>query len=493
MNNVLDNKKHIHFIGIGGSGMYPLAQILKSRGYYLTGSDNNETATLEAVRKMGIPVFFGQKAENISGADLVVYSAAIMNDNPELVAANNSDVTVIERSVLLGIISSWFKNAVCISGTHGKTTATSLLTQIFLIAGVDISAVVGGKIHVEDLMDGSGRLGKSETLVLEACEFKDTFLKLHPDISLILNIDNDHLDYFGTIENAMKSFTKFAENASKAIFLNGDDENTVHAVDNTNKVKVLGKKIVTFGVTATNNYYAYQLKLIDGKYNFSIVKDMRKLGNVTLNIPGKHNVYNAMAAAAVADFCGVPFEMIKKGIETFGGVGRRFEKIGEFLPKSFSSENGENSTVNAKTVHVFDDYAHHPTEIKATLKTAKELPYNRVIAVFQPFTFSRTSLLLDDFADALSLADICVLTDIMGGREKNTQQIFSRNLAEKIPNAVYFPQDESAEYTEERKYFNFNQVLDWLKQNTRPGDLVITLGCGDGNKVALRVTEDIVF
>ena len=211
---ILDGKKHIHFIGIGGSGMYPLAQILHSKGYYLTGSDNNETETLNAVRKMGIPVTLGQKAENIEGADLIVHTAAIMADNPELIAAKASGVPVLERSELLGLVTSWFDNAVCISGTHGKTTASSMLTQILIEADVDTSAVIGGKLAA---IGGSGRVGESDTMVCEACEFVDTFLKLYPDVSVILNIDADHLDYFKTVDNLKNSFTKFCNKTTKTI------------------------------------------------------------------------------------------------------------------------------------------------------------------------------------------------------------------------------------------------------------------------------------
>ncbi|MDR0920179.1 MAG: UDP-N-acetylmuramate--L-alanine ligase [Oscillospiraceae bacterium] len=467
----LENKKHIHFIGIGGSGMYPLAQILNAKGFFLTGSDNNETDTLKAVRDMGITVYFGQKAENIQGADLIVYSAAIMKDNLELVAAEQSGVATIERSVLLGEISGHFKNAVCVGGTHGKTTATALLTQIFLCAGIDISAVIGGKINIPD-MQGSGRVGKTETLILEACEFNDTFLKLLPDIAVVLNIDNDHLDYFGTIENSIKSFTKFCESAHSAIIFNGDDQNSLNAIDKISPEKKLGKKFITFGLNGTSNYYSYKLKAVNGRYNFSIVKDMKRLGEVTLNVPGKHNVYNALAAVAVADFCGLPFEKIKEGIEAFKGAGRRFEKIGEY-----------------NNADIYDDYAHHPAELTATLQAAKDLSYQRVIAVFQPFTFSRTALLLEDFVKALNLADVVVLTDIMGGREKNTQNIYTRHLAEKISNCVYFPQDETVPYTPERKEENFNDVINWLKENTKEGDLVITLGCGDANKISKRLVK----
>ena len=206
--NILNGKKHIHFIGIGGSGMYPLAQILHSWGYYLTGSDNNETETLEAVRKLGIPVMLGQRAENIAGADLIVHTAAIMADNPELIAARASGVPVLERSELLGIVTSKYDNAICICGTHGKTTTTSMAAQILFTAGVDLSAFIGGKLPC---IGGSGIAGKSDIMVCESCEFVDTFLKLYPDVAVILNVDADHLDYFGTLENVIKSFHKFAE------------------------------------------------------------------------------------------------------------------------------------------------------------------------------------------------------------------------------------------------------------------------------------------
>ena len=212
--DILKGKKHIHFIGIGGSGMYPLAQILHTKGYYLTGSDNNETETLQAVRDMGIPVYLGQRAENIEGADLIVHTAAIMADNPELIAAKASGVPVLERSELLGIVTSWYDNAICVAGTHGKTTTTSMVTQILFTAGVALSAFIGGKLPC---IHGSGRSGSSDIMTCEACEFVDTFLKLYPDIAVLLNIDADHLDYFGTVENIIKSFHKFAQLTSKAV------------------------------------------------------------------------------------------------------------------------------------------------------------------------------------------------------------------------------------------------------------------------------------
>lgn len=460
---ILKGKKHIHFIGIGGSGMYPLAQILHSQGYYLTGSDNNETETLDAVRKMGIPVFVGQRAENIVGADLIVHTAAIMNDNPELIAARNSDAEVLERSELLGIITGWYDRAICVSGTHGKTTTTSMITQILFSAGIDLSAFIGGKLPC---IGGSGRAGKSDIMVCESCEFVDTFLKLYPDIAVILNIDEDHLDYFKNLENIISSFKKFADKASKAVIFNGDDENTLKAVKD-----ITDKELITFGLDPKNDYYAANIQRISGmETQYTLMKKDKELGVVTLHVAGMHNVLNSVAAAAAADYAGTPADKIISGLAEFRGAGRRFELIGK-----------------AKGITIVDDYAHHPTELTVTLKAAMDMGYKNVWAVFQPFTFSRTALLLDDFAKALSITDKTVLTDIMGSREKNTYKIFTRHLAEKIDGCIFFPQDENEEYTDKRKYENFEQVCDYLCKNAQDGDLIITLGCGDAYKIAKMV------
>lgn len=465
-NNILNGKKHIHFIGIGGSGMYPLAQILHSQGYFLTGSDNNETETLEAVRKMGIPVFIGQKAENIQGADLIVHTAAIMEDNPELMAARQSGIPVLERADLLGIVTSWYENAVCVTGTHGKTTATSMITQILFTAGVDLSAYIGGKLPC---IGGSGIAGKSDTLVCESCEFEDHFLKLSPDISVILNIDADHLDYFGSLENIKKSFRKFSEMTSKVLIVNGSDKNTMDAVSG------LDKKIITFGSDRSCDFYPENVNHENGLLTtFDAMYKGEKLGNITLHVAGIHNVLNSLAAVAVSHYLNIDFTAVQKGLGEFRGAKRRFEKLGE--------ERG---------ITVVDDYAHHPTEIEATLKAAMEMNFNKVWAIFQPFTFSRTKLLLEDFAKVLQIPDKTVLTDIMGSREKNTYGIFTRHLAEKIPDCIWFPQDETAEWDDERKYFNFRQICDYVCENAVSGDLIITLGCGDAYKIARMILNKL--
>lgn len=446
--------------------MYPLAQILHGQGYYLTGSDNNETETLDAVRSMGIPVFIGQCAENIIGADLIVHTAAIMADNPELIAAKASGVPVLERADLLGIVTGRYDRAICVSGTHGKTSVTSMITQIMYIAGIDLSAYIGGKLPC---IGGSGKAGKSDILVCESCEFEDHFLKFFPDISVVLNIDADHLDYFGTLENIIKSFRKFNQNTSKCIIINGSDENSMKSLDG-----ITGKEIITFGSRSECDYYPENVQHDGLLTSYDAMYKGEKLGTITLHVAGIHNVLNSLAAVAAARYCGVDFKFISEGLENFRGAKRRFDKLGE---------------VNGITV--VDDYAHHPTELEATLTAAMEMKFRKVWAVFQPFTFSRTKLLLDDFARVLQIPDCAVLTDIMGSREKNTYGIFTRHLAEKIPNCVWFPQDEAAEWTDERKYFNFKQICDYICENAKEDDLVITLGCGDAYKIAKMILNKL--
>lgn len=453
MEDFLIGKKHIHFIGIGGSGMYPLAQILHSKGYFLTGSDNNETETLDLVRKMGITVFLVQRAENIQGADLIVYTAAIMEDNPELVAAKKSGVTTIERSYLLGLITRKYSNSICVSGTHGKTTTTSMITQIFLAENIDISAVIGGKLKA---IGGSGIAGSSDTLVCEACEFLDHFLNLSVDVAVVLNVDEDHLDYFKNLDNIIASFNKFCGNASKAVIINGDDINSMNALQN-----ITGKDIITFGKTDKNDWYAENIRHTGNlETYFTIMHNKKPFCEAVIHVPGEHNIVNALAAAATAHYSGVTAESIAKGLDEFKGAGRRFEKYGEY-----------------GGITIVDDYGHHPAEIAATLSTAKSMDFKRVWAVHQPFTYSRTFTLLDDFSKALSIADKAVLTEIMGSREKNTFNIYAKDLCEKIDGCVWFPE--------------FEQVADYVCDNAQEGDLIITLGCGDVYKVARIICQKL--
>lgn len=464
--NMLSKIHRVHFIGIGGSGMYPLVQIFHSKGYTITGSDNNETETLEAVRKMGIEVYLGQRAENITaaGPELIIYTAAIMADNPELIAAKESDAMLCERAEILGVVTGWYENALCVCGTHGKTTTSSMLTQIFVDAGEDISCVIGGKLPS---IGGSGRSGSSQTMVCEACEFQDHFLRLHPDAAIILNVDADHLEYFKNIENIIKSFNKFANMASKAVIYNGDDQNTVKSVEG-----VTGKKMISFGWDRKNDYSAEILSKKGMQTVFRLYVKGEDSRELRINVPGDHNVINALAAIASARYSGTDWAGIEKGLENFRGSVRRFQLIDV-----------------VKGITIVDDYGHHPAEISCTLKAAKGLDYKRVWAVFQPFTYSRTEILMDDFADALMIADRSVITDIMGSREKNTNGIYTEMLGEKTPNAKWFftPHEVVDMQTSEQKEKNFDECVEYLAENCKEGDIVITLGCGDVYKLAKKL------
>ena len=446
---LLKKVKRIHFIGIGGSGMCPLAEILNKQGYILSGSDNNESDILDRIRKLGINVMMGQKAENIEGSEMIVYSAAIMEDNPELIAAKNSDIPTFKRSELLGAITHMYDNCMCVCGTHGKTTVTSMLTQILVASKKDPSAVIGGKLP---LTNSYGLAGNSEHMVCEACEFKDTFLDLYPDTAVILNVDEDHLDYFGSLENIIKSFNKFSLKATKAIIYNGDDENTLKAIEN-----IEGKEMISFGFKDTNDYYADSVTAEGSAfYGFDVCEKGNKIGHVKLSIPGKHNVINALSAIVTAIHSGVTIDECIFGIEAFRDAGRRFEILGKYAG-----------------ITIADDYAHHPTELEVTLDSAVKMGYKKVWAVFQPFTYSRTKNHFDDFVKVLTIPDRCVLSEIMGSREINTYGIYSSQLAEKIPDSVWFN--------------TFEEIADYVAANAESGDLVITLGCGDIYKAAKMI------
>ncbi len=449
--SLLDGKKNIHFVGIGGSGMYPIVQILAGRGYHISGSDVNEGDIINYERAMGIKINIPHEASAVEGADLVVYSAAIFKDNCELARAKELGIPCVERSIMLGEVSRFFEKSICVSGTHGKTTTTSLISQIMIMAGKDPACVIGGKLP---LINGYGRDGKGENVVIEACEYSYTFLELTPYLAVVLNIDHDHLEFFKTFENLQNSFKKFTALATGGIVINGDDENT------TSVIKDMQVPITTFGLEAGNDYRGVNIrKEHQSFYSYDVEHKGEILTTVHLSIPGRHNIYNSLAAFAACHISGVAPQDIATGINAFGGAGRRFEILG---------------TVNGVTIA--DDYAHHPEEITATLNAANDMGFKRVWAVFQPFTYSRTKMLLNEFAISLQLADKVVMTEIMGSREVNTIGIYTKDLAELIPGSVWFE--------------GFDGVVNYVKQHVQPGDLVITLGCGDIYKAAKMMLKE---
>ena len=449
--NILDTARRLHFVGIGGSGMCPMAEILHHRGYTITGSDINESDTLQRIRSYGIKVYMGHHGDNIGDAEVVVYTAAAKQDNPELVAAREKGIPTLERSIVLGMLTDQFANTIAVSGTHGKTSTTGMLTQILIEAGKDPSAVIGGKLP---FIGGNGRVGKSETMVCEACEYVDTFLQLHPAVSIILNVDADHLDYFGTLENIVKSFRKFSEQTSSRLIVNGDDPEAMQAVAGLTHAET-----ITFGRTENSDYYVTELNEEDTACeDFTLMYRGEKICRVNLQVPGEHNMIDALAAAAAAHSMGVDGACIKAALEAFTGVHRRFEILGTF--------NG---------VTVADDFAHHPTELSATLSSAVRMGYNEVWAVFQPHTYSRTYMHLNDFAEALSIPHHVVMTEILAVRETNTYDIHTSDLAAKIPGSCWFQ--------------SFDEIADYVIANAKENDLILTLGGGDIYKCANLIVE----
>lgn len=445
---IIEKVKNIHLIGIGGSGMCPLAEILHSKGYLITGSDNNESDPLKRIKALGIKVYMGHSPENVKNAELIVYSAAISEDNPEIVEAKKLGIPLMERSHMLGALTRRYDNVIGVCGTHGKTTVSSMITHILILNKQNPTAVIGGKLP---LINSNGIAGESDTMVCESCEFVDTFLQLSPDKAVLLNIDNDHLDYFKTMDNLVASFSKFVNMASLT-FVNGDDPLCMKAVENC--------QYMTFGLDSKNDFYAENIE--SGKFGFcfDVMYRGEKLTRLNMHIPGKHNIYNGLATFAACYSEGIAPDDIAKAVESFTGAGRRFEFLGEY--------NG---------FTLADDYAHHPTEIKATLSAAKELSYNNVIAVFQPFTFSRTALLKDEFIEALSIADKVILTPIMGSREKNTYNIYSEDIAKELKDCTVVD--------------GFENIADKIIETAKENDIVITMGGGDIYKAAHIVQEKL--
>lgn len=450
--NILNIVKRIHFIGIGGSGMCPMAEILYHKGYDISGSDNYESDTFKRIKDMGIKVYNKHDPQNIQNAELIVYSAAIKDNNIEIIAAKEKNIPTIERSKMLGLITDRYKNTIAIAGTHGKTTTTAMITQIMLTGKKDPTSIIGGKLS---LLKGNSSIGKSENMICEACEYVDTFLHLHPAISVITNIEADHLDYFKTLDNIISSFKKFASQTKKALIVNGDDENIKKIITNSSLA------VITFGTSSENMYKAENITLnIDNTQDFTLTKDNKPIAKVHLQVPGTHNIMNALAAATCAYYNGVNIDDIVKALGEFTGVHRRFELIAK---------------VNGITI--VDDFAHHPTEIFTTLTAAKKMNFKRIIAVFQPHTYSRTYAFLDNFANSLSISDMVVLSEILAVRETNTYNIHSEDLAAKIKNSVCL--------------HTFDEISDYIASIAKKGDLIITLGGGNIYVCAKKIADKL--
>lgn len=443
---------HIHFIGIGGISMSGLAEILLEEGFTISGSDAKESPLTDKLASEGVQISYPQSAANITpGIDAVVYTAAIHEDNPEFAAAKNTGLPMLSRAELLGQIMDNYANSVAVAGTHGKTTTTSMLSQVLLAADSDPTISVGGILKA---IHGNIRVGHSDVFLTEACEYTNSFLNFHPKYSLILNIEEDHLDFFKDLADIRHSFRRFAENTAEGgtIIINGA------ITDYEEIVKDLPVSVVTYGLTEVCDYYPSDITFDEkGCATYTAMRQGRALTSVKLNIPGMHNVSNSLAVIAAALSLKIELSTITSGISQFTGTDRRFELKGMY-------KDG---------VTVIDDYAHHPTEIAATLTAAQNYPHKRIICVFQPHTYTRTKAFLKDFAKALSLADVIVLADIYAARETDTLGISSKNIEDDLKalgkEAYYFP--------------SFDEIENFLQKKCMNGDLLITMGAGDVVKI----------
>ena len=446
-------KEHIYFIGIGGISMSGLAEILLDRGMSVSGTDISRNDNVRHLEQLGIKVNISHKAENITkDLTLVVYTAAVKADNPEIIAAKELGIETIERAELLGRIMADYKLSLAVSGTHGKTTTTSMLSEITMAAGVDPTLSIGG---ILPSINGTTRIGKGDYFVAEACEYCDSFLKFNPYLEIILNIDADHLDYFEDLDHIRRSFRAFAKRALKGGFvvINSDIDNIAYITEETNA------NVITFGSNKENSdVWAENIVYGPNGYpSYDLYNKGSFIGRIELSVPGDHNISNSLGAAAAALALGIDAGSIKSGLKTFGGTHRRFEYKG-----------------NRDGITIYDDYAHHPTEIAATLSAArKSFPDKKIWCIFQPHTYSRTFSLMDEFACAFKDADSIIIADIYAAREKDTGIVHSKDLVKNIKlqggNAIYIG--------------DFSEIKNYVLNSCTNGDLCITMGAGDIFKV----------
>ena len=429
--------KRAHLVGIGGVSMRPLGLVLRSMGMEISGSDMNASVSTDELIEKGVKVFIGHSAENIVGADCIIRTAAAHNDNPEIAGARALGIPIFERAEAWGAIMRAYKNAICVSGTHGKTSTTSMLTHIFMEAGRDPTIMIGGTLP---LLGAAHRVGKGDTIILESCEYCNSFLNFFPTTAVVLDIDADHLDFFKDLSDIQHSFRTFAELVPPDghIIANGDDANTMQALT--------GLPLVTFGMAKANDVYGESFS--PDWRDFDVFCGGDFYCHLHLGVVGRHNAMDALAACATAWKYGISGEDTAAGLATFYGAGRRMEYKGEYH--------------GAK---LYDDYAHHPNELHAILDAFSTMGFSRIVCAFQPHTYTRTKALFSDFVQELRRVDVAVLTDIYAAREQNKIGISSADLVKEIPGSVYCP--------------SLQDVTAYLAENARPGDLLVTVGAGD--------------
>ena len=428
--------QHVHLVGIGGVSMRPLGLVLKDMGLYVTGSDMNSSVSTDELIAKGIAVAIGHRAENIHGAVCVIRTAAAHNDNPEIAEARHLGIPVFERAEAWGVIMQEYRNAICIAGTHGKTTTTSMMTHILMEAQWDPTVMIGAELP---LLHSGHRVGKGDTIIMESCEYCDSFLNFFPTLAVILNVEADHLDYFKDLHDVQKSFRAFAQLSTDGILANGDDLHTAQALR--------GMKYVSFGLGEKNRVRA--TNICSQWRSFDVVCDGQLYCHVDMTVFGRHNLLNALAAAGAAWLLGIDADAVSRGLAGFHGACRRMEFKGKF--------NG---------ALVYDDYAHHPDELAATIAAVRTMEEcKRLVLAFQPHTYTRTKALFHDFVRELRKADVVALAEIYAARERNTVGISSRDLAAKVQRSVYCE--------------TLPEVTAYLKTIAQPGDVILTVGAGD--------------
>ncbi|HAN10190.1 MAG TPA: UDP-N-acetylmuramate--L-alanine ligase [Clostridiales bacterium] len=447
----LKDIKKVHFIGIGGISMSGLAHVLLNQGYAVTGSDMKGSHIIDELVKAGVKVYIDHMEGNVdSDVDLVVFTAAVKETNPEMINARARNINVIDRAELLGYLMKEYKYSLAISGTHGKTTTTSMISHILLEAQCDPTISVGGILKS---INGNIRVGNSDYFVTEACEYCDSFLKFFPYIAVILNVEKDHVDYFKNMDSIYESFRKFANLVPKegALVINKD----IPSIDKL--LSGLNTNIITYGDKITADYTAVGITYDEiGLPNFDVIYKNELVGNINLSVRGDHNVSNALAAIATARFLDIEFKYIKTGLQSFIGTDRRFELKGK-----------------VDGITIIDDYAHHPTEITATLEAIKKFPHNKLWCIFQSHTYTRTKEFLDEFALSLSRADNVVIADIYAAREQNTVGVYPDDIVSRIhkynENAIHIS--------------DFDDIKDYVLSRARAGDVILTMGAGNIDEV----------
>ncbi len=449
----IEEKKKIHLVGIGGVSMNSLGELLLSMGVPVSGSDRAHSAVTERLERLGAQIHYGHAAQNVEGAALVIRTAAVHDDNPEIVRAHELDIPVMERAEAWGCLMTDYQDVICLSGTHGKTTSTSMMTLIAMQAALDPTVMVGSNLPA---IGGTLRIGGHECFVAESCEYCNSFLSFSPTIAVVLNVEADHLDFFKDIDDIVHSFHEFCLRTPEngLVITNADDMHAMQAVEGVNR------KILTFGVSENANVRPENIVIQNGYYRFDVMVDGQLYAHVELSVPGYHNMLNALACCSAAWFLKVSGEQVSAGLKQFKGSSRRFERTG----------NMKNGAL------VVDDYAHHPSEMRATLETARQMEFDRIFCVFQPHTYTRTKALFAEFTEALELCNQAVLAPIYAAREQNTIGIYASDLAKEIPGAVSFE--------------SFEEICAYLERETHAGDLVITMGAGDIYKVGQMVTGE---